>query len=389
MSISKFNNNVNYNQSQPDQPSLSADEMKRLMDQAGVDIKEYINTILTEEIDAIIENMEEKKVDKVNGQKLSENDFSNAYKAKLDGIANNANNYSLPAATQTVLGGVKAGNNLTISSGVLSVTKANVTNALGYTPPTTNTTYGVATTSANGLMSAGDKYKLDGIATGANRTIVDSSLSSSSTNPVQNKVVNAVQGIAINAQAMANNAIQRAIDANNRAQQVYDALRSLNKVQGKFTVGEELYVDNKSIRSQHIYNKETVSNSPNMYITSNGWFRRTTNTSSKRYKKDIKEVTDERLNPERLYNLEVKQFKYKDEYQPNENDPRYNQNLIGFIAEDIADVYPIATDYEIDEKGNKIVENWNERYIIPAMLKLIQEQHKEIEELKEIVKKEV
>lgn len=48
----------------------------------------------------------------------------------------------------------------------------------------------VVTTSANGLMSKEDKSKLDGIATEANKTVVDSSLSSSSTNPVQNKVVN-------------------------------------------------------------------------------------------------------------------------------------------------------------------------------------------------------
>ena len=54
----------------------------------------------------------------------------------------------------------------------------------------TNTTYNVATTSANGLMSSADKTKLNGIATGATKTIVDSALSSTSTNPVQNKIVN-------------------------------------------------------------------------------------------------------------------------------------------------------------------------------------------------------
>lgn len=48
----------------------------------------------------------------------------------------------------------------------------------------------VVTTSVNGLMSKKDKVKLDGIATEANKTVVDSSLSSSSKNPVQNKVVN-------------------------------------------------------------------------------------------------------------------------------------------------------------------------------------------------------
>lgn len=46
-----------------------------------------------------------------------------------------------------------------------------------------------ATQSAVGLMSAADKTKLDGIATGANKITVDSSLSSTSTNPVQNKAV--------------------------------------------------------------------------------------------------------------------------------------------------------------------------------------------------------
>ena len=48
-----------------------------------------------------------------------------------------------------------------------------------------------ATTSASGLMSAADKTKLNGIATGANKTVVDDSLNSSSTNPVQNSVITA------------------------------------------------------------------------------------------------------------------------------------------------------------------------------------------------------
>lgn len=46
-----------------------------------------------------------------------------------------------------------------------------------------------ATTSAAGLMSAADKTKLDGIDTGANKTVVDAELSATSANPVQNKAV--------------------------------------------------------------------------------------------------------------------------------------------------------------------------------------------------------
>lgn len=47
----------------------------------------------------------------------------------------------------------------------------------------------VVTTSSDGLMSASDKNKLDGIAEGATKITVDTALSNTSTNPVQNKVI--------------------------------------------------------------------------------------------------------------------------------------------------------------------------------------------------------
>ena len=55
----------------------------------------------------------------------------------------------------------------------------------------------VATTSMKGLMSGSDKSKLDGIASGANKTTVDTAMSTTSTNPVQNKVVAAAIDAAI------------------------------------------------------------------------------------------------------------------------------------------------------------------------------------------------
>lgn len=80
--------------------------------------------------------------------------MSAADKAKLDGIASGANNYTLPTASSSTLGGVKTGANITNSSGTISLTKANVTAALGYTPPTTDTNTWIAfkgaTTSAAG-----------------------------------------------------------------------------------------------------------------------------------------------------------------------------------------------------------------------------------------------
>lgn len=80
--------------------------------------------------------------------------MSAADKAKLDGIASGANKYTLPTASSSTLGGVKTGANITNSSGTISLTKANVTAALGYTPPTTDTNtwtaFKGATTSAAG-----------------------------------------------------------------------------------------------------------------------------------------------------------------------------------------------------------------------------------------------
>ena len=62
------------------------------------------------------------KVDKVSGKSLSTNDYTTAEKNKLAGIAASANNYSLPAATSSVLGGVKTSTGITNSSGTISVT---------------------------------------------------------------------------------------------------------------------------------------------------------------------------------------------------------------------------------------------------------------------------
>ena len=72
-------------------------------------------------------------------------------------ISEYANKYTLPNATSSTLGGVKVGSNITVSSGTISLTKANVTAALGYTPPTsdTNTTYSQATSSTLGLVKIG------------------------------------------------------------------------------------------------------------------------------------------------------------------------------------------------------------------------------------------
>lgn len=85
---------------------------------------------------AKIAALESGKVDKVEGKELSSNDFTDAYKTKLDGIAAQANKYVLPTATAETIGGVKVGANISYSNGTISLSKANVTSALGVDPTT-------------------------------------------------------------------------------------------------------------------------------------------------------------------------------------------------------------------------------------------------------------
>ena len=99
--------------------------------------------------------------------------------------------------------------------------------------------------------------------------------------------------------------------------------------------------------------------------------------SSQRYKHDIADITDDKLNPERLYDLPIRQFVYNLDYL-DVNDQRYGETVCGFIAEEIANVYPVACEYNADGAP----ENWDIRYVIPPMLSLIQKQHQEIESLK-------
>lgn len=115
--------------------------------------------------------LEKTKVNKVEGKGLSTNDYTTPEKNKLAAIEAEANKYVLPAATTTTLGGIMVGDRLSVDStgklvatytytlptasssalggvkigsnitladgGTISITKANVTSALGVDPTTT------------------------------------------------------------------------------------------------------------------------------------------------------------------------------------------------------------------------------------------------------------
>lgn len=132
-----------------------------------------------------------------------------AERTKLSGIAENANNYTHPSShAASMITGLAtvatSGKYADLSGKPTSMTPTAHTHAQSDVTGLVDAlagkaaashTHGAVTASANGMMIAADKTKLDGIAAGANKTVVDSALSSTSTNPVQNKVIdNALYG---------------------------------------------------------------------------------------------------------------------------------------------------------------------------------------------------
>lgn len=98
----------------------------------------------------------------------------------------------MTAANYTKLSGIESGANKTVVDAALDAGSANpVQNKAVKAALDGKAGTAVATTSANGLMSAADKAKLDGVEAGANKTIVDAALDAASENPVQNKAVKA------------------------------------------------------------------------------------------------------------------------------------------------------------------------------------------------------
>jgi hypothetical protein len=107
----------------------------------------------------------------------------------------------------------------------------------------------------------------------------------------------------------------------------------------------------------------------------NGLTRRST-ASSLRYKEnvvDIRTIPD--LDPRKLLDIPVRAFKYKTDYLDG-NDDRAGALLPGFIAEEVAQTYPIAADLVEGQ-----VESWNDRYVVPALLALVQDLESRIKTL--------
>lgn len=118
-------------------------------------------------------------------------------KAALDGkastaVATQTDNGLMSAEDKTKLDGIEKGANKTTVIDALDPLSHNpVSSAALFEALSKKANNTEATEQAAGLMSALDKKKLNDIEDGANKTIVDEMLSDGSTNPVQNKAVTA------------------------------------------------------------------------------------------------------------------------------------------------------------------------------------------------------
>lgn len=110
--------------------------------------------------------------------------MSSVDKIKLDGVEEEANKTIVDSAISD--SSVNPVQNKIINQELANKSDINHTHSV-----VDVTDLSVASSSSNGLMSGTDKVKLDGIDEEADKTVVDSAMSSTSMNPVQNKVVKA------------------------------------------------------------------------------------------------------------------------------------------------------------------------------------------------------
>lgn len=100
-------------------------------------------------------------------------------------------------------------------------------------------------------------------------------------------------------------------------------------------------------------------------------------SSSKRYKDIGDNITESEI--EGWYNIEPTWAKYKDGYlvKGDENEGRY---IPMFIAEDVEEYFPEATRHQ-----NGLVEDWNERIMIPAMFAMLKSQKEQLDRQEKLI----
>lgn len=142
------------------------------------------------------------------------------------------------------------------------------------------------------------------------------------------------------------------------------------KVDGGFKIycGSDTFSDQTD--TFQIFNLSHVTSGGHVVFASDGSTICYLSSSSKRYKDHISDMSLGEA--EKILDIPVVWFRYKEGYL-DPNDQMAGKNIPGLYAEDVYSNFPEAAYSNADGK----IENWNERMIIPAMLKLIQELYSE------------
>ncbi len=117
MALTELTSNLNIHQSHPDQPALTADELKEDFDKAGNLIKEYLNETLLPELNGIINSLQNKdsNIDGTinNLQRIVEEATTNITNIQtsisninnsITSVQNKTNNYKSGANTKITIG---------------------------------------------------------------------------------------------------------------------------------------------------------------------------------------------------------------------------------------------------------------------------------------------
>lgn len=153
-----------------------------------------------------------------------------------------------------------------------------------------------------------------------------------------------------------------------------------NSVLGEFRCFNTLIVDSSATFNSTMFapNLSTSTSATNLRVATGSIGEiQETSASSIQFKEnvvDVNSIFD--LDPKKLLDLPVRAFTYKEGYL-SANDDRVGVMLPGFIAEEVDSIYPVAADY-----GQDGPYSWNERFIIPGLLALIQDLYKEVQILK-------
>ena len=181
MALPAFETNLNIIQQLEDEPNdvggLTAAELKAKFDEAGLTIQTWINeTLLPAMIAANLAFAKTTDIPAETVQAAIENIQEQLKQATVGAVPNGSVNYIKLATDVTAI--------LTKLREDMTQAEADITE-LQNRPIVISP----ATQDANGLMSSTDKKKLDGIAAGATRVLVNNELSETSGDAIMNKVV--------------------------------------------------------------------------------------------------------------------------------------------------------------------------------------------------------